>query len=122
MLSLAARRLAVAARHPATRCFRATAPARGLEEFFDARHRSNAPEPSGAGRAWEAAELRRKSFEDLHKLWLVLYKERNVLLTEGARARRNSMVLKRPELARGTGHLRRRDFATPPLMVTPSSS
>jgi len=77
--------------------FHASGPRRGLEEFYDARHRSKAPEDGAAGRAWEACELRRKSFNDLHRLWWTLYKERNVLLTESARARRNGMRLKYPQ-------------------------
>ena len=81
----------------AARQFRATRPARGLEEFYDARHRNKVPEEFSGGRAWEASELRRKSFDDLHKLWYVLYKERNVLLTEQARARRNTMRIKHPQ-------------------------
>ncbi|KAK9839676.1 hypothetical protein WJX81_005275 [Elliptochloris bilobata] len=58
-----------------------TAPSlRGLEEFFDR------PAPDGekvfVGRAWQARDLRIKSWDDLHKLWYVLLKERNLLLSD----------------------------------------
>ena len=45
------------------------------------------------GRSWSAEDLRRKSWDDLHKLWYVLLKERNLLLSERDRYKAAGQVM-----------------------------
>jgi len=71
--------------------FHTSRPAQGLEEFFTNQ------EPQRVGRAWRAAELNLKSFEDLHKLWFVLLKEKNMLYTYKERSRQRGMKMSMPE-------------------------
>ena len=52
-----------------------------LEDLIDT-HRKTPQDPVVAGKSWPAAELRRKSMADLHKLWYVLLLERIKLQTE----------------------------------------
>ncbi|XP_036323977.1 LOW QUALITY PROTEIN: 39S ribosomal protein L47, mitochondrial [Rhagoletis pomonella] len=62
------------------RSFHSTSQCRGLMEFFD--DPKNWPENEvKVGRAWKLEELRIKSNKELHQLWYILLKERNMLLT-----------------------------------------
>ncbi|KAK9818974.1 hypothetical protein WJX74_010648 [Apatococcus lobatus] len=74
--------------------FHKTAGACGLEDFFDSPRKEE--ERATAGRSWKASELRLKSWDDLHKLWYVLLKERNMLHSEALAAFAQQKSLQNP--------------------------
>lgn len=63
----------------------------GLDAFLDTTRfmREEEVKEEVTGREWQARELRLKSFDDLHGLWYVLFKEKNMLQTERYCARAN---------------------------------
>ncbi|KAL7636958.1 UNVERIFIED_CONTAM: hypothetical protein RMT77_012716 [Armadillidium vulgare] len=69
---------------------------KGLYEFFDNKENWGATEVK-VGRSWRKEELRLKSNEDLHKLWYVLLKEKNMLLTMEDACKREYRLFPNPE-------------------------
>ncbi|KAI8465024.1 MAG: mitochondrial 39-S ribosomal protein L47 (MRP-L47)-domain-containing protein [Monoraphidium minutum] len=82
MLALLGRRLgaAAAAEAPgACRGISASRAAADLREWLDPDDKADGVT---YGRPWMAHELRLKSWDDLHKLWYVCFKERNLVATQ----------------------------------------
>ncbi|KAJ6613280.1 hypothetical protein B0H10DRAFT_2048984 [Mycena sp. CBHHK59/15] len=67
-------------------------------------------------RSWLASELRRKSFKDLHTLWYVLVRERNLLATQREEMRRMGVLNERVSNRADSARVRR--FF--PLLLIPS--
>ncbi|XP_067851410.1 39S ribosomal protein L47, mitochondrial [Heptranchias perlo] len=69
---------------------------KGLEEFFDD-PKNWGEQTVKSGAPWTAKHLRIKSNEDLHKLWYVLLKEKNMLLTIEQEGKRQRLQMPSPE-------------------------
>ena len=78
------------------RLLQTTLSRRGLEEFFDD-PKNWGEEKVKSGASWTCQQLRNKSNEDLHKLWYVLLKERNMLLPLEQEAKRQRLPMPSPE-------------------------
>ncbi|KAJ4491462.1 mitochondrial 39-S ribosomal protein L47 (MRP-L47)-domain-containing protein [Lentinula edodes] len=85
-------RIPVRANHGLYAFFRKKEPDAGQtligEAQFETLGGSIEMERTRSGRSWKASELRLKSFEDLHALWYILLRERNLLATQEEEVRR----------------------------------
>ncbi|KAJ4834548.1 hypothetical protein Tsubulata_023709 [Turnera subulata] len=68
-----------------------------LEEFFELDRSQDEDKPVAYGRSWKASELRLKSWEDLQKLWYVLLKEKNMLMTQRQMLHAQNLRFPNPE-------------------------
>ncbi|KAL4366711.1 hypothetical protein GQ457_05G034230 [Hibiscus cannabinus] len=74
----------------------AAAASNPLEQFFEADKNPDDQKPV-YGRSWKASELRLKSWDDLHKLWYVLLKEKNMLMTQRQMLHAQNLRFPNPE-------------------------
>uniref|UniRef100_A0A2P2JL94 Large ribosomal subunit protein uL29m n=1 Tax=Rhizophora mucronata TaxID=61149 RepID=A0A2P2JL94_RHIMU len=68
-----------------------------LEEFFEVDRSQDEAKPIVYGRSWKASELRLKAWDDLHKLWYVLLKEKNMLMTQRQMLHSQNLRFPNPE-------------------------
>ncbi|WCJ36355.1 54S ribosomal protein L4 mitochondrial [Euphorbia peplus] len=68
-----------------------------LEEFFELDRVPDEDKPIVYGRSWKASELRLKSWDDLQKLWFVLLKEKNMLMTQRQMLNAQNLRFPNPE-------------------------
>ncbi|PIA41880.1 hypothetical protein AQUCO_02100006v1, partial [Aquilegia coerulea] len=68
-----------------------------LEAFFESDRTQEEGNPVVYGRSWKASELRLKSWDDLQKLWYVLLKEKNMLMTQRQMLHAQNLRFPNPE-------------------------
>ncbi|PKI56981.1 39S ribosomal protein L47, mitochondrial [Punica granatum] len=68
-----------------------------LEAFFEADRSAEDDKPVVYGRSWKASELRLKSWDNLHKLWYVLLKEKNMLMSQRQMLHAQNLRFPNPE-------------------------
>ncbi|CAJ2667664.1 39S ribosomal protein mitochondrial-like [Trifolium pratense] len=68
-----------------------------LQEFFEGDRDLDNEKPVVYGRSWKASELRLKSWDDLQKLWYVLLKEKNMLMTQRQMLHAQNLRFPNPE-------------------------
>ncbi|KAL3536827.1 hypothetical protein ACH5RR_000193 [Cinchona calisaya] len=68
-----------------------------LDDFFEADRSPDDDKPVVYGRGWKASELRLKSWDDLQKLWFVLLKEKNMLMTQRQMVHAQNLRFPNPE-------------------------
>ncbi|KNA15173.1 hypothetical protein SOVF_100280 [Spinacia oleracea] len=68
-----------------------------LEQFFEVDRSADDDKRVVYGRGWKASELRLKSWDDLHKLWYVLMKEKNMLMTQKQMLNAQNLRFPNPE-------------------------
>ncbi|XP_012080116.1 39S ribosomal protein L47, mitochondrial [Jatropha curcas] len=68
-----------------------------LEEFFEADRSQDEDNKIFYGRSWKASELRLKSWDDLQKLWYVMLKEKNMLMTQRQMLHAQNLRFPNPE-------------------------
>ncbi|KAL9239090.1 hypothetical protein vseg_013442 [Gypsophila vaccaria] len=68
-----------------------------LEEFFEVDRTADDDKRLVYGRSWKANELRLKSWDDLNKLWYVLLKEKNMLMTQRQMLNAQNLRFPNPE-------------------------
>ncbi|KAL8162225.1 hypothetical protein V2J09_013714 [Rumex salicifolius] len=68
-----------------------------LEQFFEIDRKPDDEKPVVYGRGWKASELRLKSWDDLNKLWYVLLKEKNMLMSQKQMLNAQNLRFPNPE-------------------------
>ncbi|XP_020589975.1 39S ribosomal protein L47, mitochondrial [Phalaenopsis equestris] len=68
-----------------------------LEELFEVERSTEEEKPIAYGRGWKASELRLKSWDDLQKLWYVLLKEKNMLMSQRQMLHAQNLRFPNPE-------------------------